>query len=1766
MRRDFQYNVGECVQVEAEIVADTAQCDNLTVTFGNGTDGPENFQWFYVVGTDTIFFSDEAEPTFTFPDTGKYEIILVAVPGYDCVDTVSQPLFLQYNSLTADFDWEIYDCDDESILYLNDLSVDFISPPNEWLWEIAFDSTIWTSTSQDTTFLLPNPSSGSITLTVRSVNGCVQSKTVDFQTGQNNPLDLLPDLIQICVGESAALNPNGLTNNYTYQWAPPVPVNQQMLVNPIVMPTLTTTYSVTITGPDALCQIIGEVTVEVFQEVELDFEPDTDCDARVVHFVNTSVNAAAGYFWNFGDPTTTNDTSSLANPTYTYPDYGNYEVTLMTAAGSICTDTITKEITIKEKILDAAFDYDFTACEDGQVAITFYDVSTNNQSNTTQRLWEFSGVYNGTSVLPSPTIIVTQEGELTVVLTITTDENCVDSTDQIVLNIDLTELPCLIDGEVIGCLEQGVVLNPCGDTTYTYHWSPSEGLSCTDCASPFANPQVTTTYTVMVENISADTCFITRQVTVVVPDDVGLVASDDVLTCEPTAILTATTNLTPVTFNWFDENGSVIAAGTSTITVDVSGYRFYVVSATDVHGCDYYDTVHVVGGPVDIEAVGDILACSDQLIDVYATNLDLNDTLTWQWTPEDAFVPGTTTSSDPELIIVDGHQTLYVHAINQFGCEAFDTVEVDIIDANNVLDFDYEVACNGSEVSFTNLSTGAYNFFWDFGDLSVTDDTSHLDNPTYNYPDTGTYLVSLTVDFDLPCIDTVQKEVEIANTQFVVDFDFEYLDCGEDSVTIQFLDSTHFFVSNITIDSFLWVLSNGDSSTLQNPIFTIFTDEDLGVTFTIWTSNDCMGMDEEFIKFEFPNIPLADTIVMCAGDSTFLNPTGDIAFAYNWFPDEFIDSLNVANPQVWPPQTTTYFVEVTSYTPDTCTIIKQVTVFVPDEINLEIEGDTLTCGQPVTLVASSPVSPLEYMWMATPPGGIVGTNETLVHYPTEDTSYELIVEDQYGCMDTAMHFVVNEKIDVDLEGVDVACPESPIVLNVVNNILEHGLDYSWSATLPGAILTGGMTASPTVHTPIAGASSTYTVIVENQHGCMDTLSTTITAHDFVPTVMEDVKVCVNVPTELNPGADPSLSYQWSTSAGFMSTEPNPVVTLSQSTIFTVIVSNMYGFDNCADTIEVEAFVPPAIEIMGVPDTFTCGSAIDLIATTNVDTEISWYDEQGILLQMGNPLQPNPDSAATYIVVAEDEYECLEADTFSVYNYQLDILLDGAGVIDTCPQDTYNICVNNLDPTDFLTYNWEAVSNGQIINGDTLACPEITTLQGLTAIFTVTVTNQWGCTQVEEATIETYTFDPIIREIQTICPDVPTPINPEAANSDLTYIWTPNTGLSCDTCPNPIATLDSSVQYQVMILGFNGADTCSMMGSVQVFVNPFIELSTNPSPDTVLCELTDILLSSNAVSPIVDSICWYENSLDNLIGCGSDITVTPNGAVTYFAVATDTLMCMDTVSLLVNAFPINTTLQEEYVFCEEDDVLDITIVNNDPLQDLVYSNWQDPEYIVDASSDSSTITVDEVPDVSLFTVDIENQFGCTATDSTTVYYYDVDVTIGEITSTKDTIYFNSGEFSQLDIIDFNPGYIYEWSPQDGLSDPFIHNPIAEPDETTIYTLIITNEDGCSTTRTITITVLNPDCDEPYIFLPNAFTPNGDGENDMLFVRSNIIAQMELSIYNRWGELVFRTNDQTIGWDGTYKGELLAPDVFGIYLTADCYNGQTFAKKGNVMILR
>lgn len=147
--------------------------------------------------------------------------------------------------------------------------------------------------------------------------------------------------------------------------------------------------------------------------------------------------------------------------------------------------------------------------------------------------------------------------------------------------------------------------------------------------------------------------------------------------------------------------------------------------------------------------------------------------------------------------------------------------------------------------------------------------------------------------------------------------------------------------------------------------------------------------------------------------------------------------------------------------------------------------------------------------------------------------------------------------------------------------------------------------------------------------------------------------------------------------------------------------------------------------------------------------------------------------------------------------------------------------------------------------------------------------------------------------------------------------------------------------------------------------------------------------------------------------------------------------------------------------------------------------------------------------------------------------------------------------------------FEWTPSESLSCTECPNPIANPYKTTVYTVRVFSDFGCINSDEVKVTVL---CDESQIFIPNTFTPNGDGVNDIFYVRGEGISDVKtFRIYNRWGELMFEksginTNDKMNGWDGTFNGQELPPDVYVYMVEAYCENDELLKLKGDVTIIR
>jgi gliding motility-associated-like protein len=145
-----------------------------------------------------------------------------------------------------------------------------------------------------------------------------------------------------------------------------------------------------------------------------------------------------------------------------------------------------------------------------------------------------------------------------------------------------------------------------------------------------------------------------------------------------------------------------------------------------------------------------------------------------------------------------------------------------------------------------------------------------------------------------------------------------------------------------------------------------------------------------------------------------------------------------------------------------------------------------------------------------------------------------------------------------------------------------------------------------------------------------------------------------------------------------------------------------------------------------------------------------------------------------------------------------------------------------------------------------------------------------------------------------------------------------------------------------------------------------------------------------------------------------------------------------------------------------------------------------------------------------------------------------------------------------------GFIYSWSPQEWLSCADCPNPIIQPLRSTTYLINISDSLGCfNITDTLRVEVI----EEFSLEVPQAFSPNGDGVNDVIYAEGWGLKELiSFKIYNRFGELVFEGNEFDQGWDGTYKGKDQMIETYVYTVEAETYSGEILSRKGNITLIR
>jgi gliding motility-associated-like protein len=223
-------------------------------------------------------------------------------------------------------------------------------------------------------------------------------------------------------------------------------------------------------------------------------------------------------------------------------------------------------------------------------------------------------------------------------------------------------------------------------------------------------------------------------------------------------------------------------------------------------------------------------------------------------------------------------------------------------------------------------------------------------------------------------------------------------------------------------------------------------------------------------------------------------------------------------------------------------------------------------------------------------------------------------------------------------------------------------------------------------------------------------------------------------------------------------------------------------------------------------------------------------------------------------------------------------------------------------------------------------------------------------------------------------------------------------------------------------------------------------------------------------------------------------------------------------------------------------------------------WSPPTYLSDPAIANPVV---QQPERSItYSLTVVGVNGCSSIQPATVL---VDVTPPPVVFAGDDTAVLVGQPVPLNGVDVNNiGFTtYQWSPPSGLNDPSVQDPVAQIEGNIIYSVTATTPGGCVGTGSIVIVVV-PAAD---IVVPNAFTPNGDGHNDVLKVYAPGIRDFKyFEVFNRWGQQVFSTANAGIGWDGMIGGQLSPMGTYVWVALGLDFQGRAVQRKGTVILIR
>jgi len=1535
------------------------------------------------------------------------------------------------------------------------------------------------------------------------------------------------------------------------------------------------TYNVSLTVTNgSVCTHTKIVPVYIFDlDANFSATPPAVCAGTPITFTGVNNPNYISYTWHFGN--SVSQTTTTNTVTYLYPVTGIYSPKLVITDRYGCKDSL-----VRTNISVNGINPSFTASSVqgcSPITVTFNDNSTTT-SAISVRTWNFG---DGTSMTaPGTTVTHTYltPGTYTVTLNLTDIAGC---------NAELVKPGYIILNRPVAaytasstnfCLGNSVSFTntSTGVAPLSYAWAFGDGNT-----SALLNPTHTYTtlgvYNARLVVTDATGCKDTLiRVINVSGVRAGFNMSDSVGNCPPLNVIFTNTSTGGSSYFWDFGNGGTSTSVSPSNVYSVPGVYTVRLIVTNATGCrdTILKTVRVNSGATGTFTYGPTSGCYPLTVTFTASTLNAtsvtfdfnngntrttppNGTATYTYTSPGIYVPVMVLSSGP------GCNTSIIGS---------DTIRINRVFAG--FSATPNALCLGGVVNFRDTSSVVGGVIttrsWDFGDGNIGTGT----NPAHTYAAAGTYNIRLIAGTASGCRDTTFRTVVVSPIPVVTAVDKNI--CIGSSVALQANGATTYSWSPAATLS-----CNNCVSPIATPTTT--------TTYTI-TGTNAAGCSSTGTVTVTVN-PLPSTLsaganqTICVGRSASLTATG--ASTYTWTADPTLSCVNCASPTATPTVTTTYF--VTGNSTAGCSSGASVTVIVNPRPNITTTNKAHCAGSADTLLATGGIS---YVW--SPATGLSNPNiANPIATPATTTTYTVTGTDANGCTNTATAVVtVNPVPTVNATGNTNICIGGSASLTA-----SGATSYTWS---PTATLSCGNCANP-IATPTA--NTTYTVTGTNTFGCTATATIAVVVNPLPSTLSAGPAQSVCTGNTATLTATGASTYTWNASPTLSCTNcASPVASPAATTTYCVTGTSTAG---CTSTACVTVTVLPLPVITTVNKAHCIGGADTLSAAGGVS--YVWSPATGLsCTACANPVA-TPAATTTYTVTGTGANGCINRATAVVTVNPLPVI---------AVTGNRSICQGSgttLTASGAATYSWSpatSLSNANIANPT--ATPATTTT------YTVTGTSATGCIGTTTVTVTVNTLPNV-----TAGPDLETCLGTPvglSASGAATYVWTPVNGLSCTNCPSPTANPTVTTTY--VVTGTDGAG-CRDTGTVRVTIKPLPVISAGR--DTSICNLSSIQLQATGGT----NYTWSPAATLSCTNCSNPVA-SPTTTTTYTVSAVGANGCLNsdqvTISLYtppaINAGPDQTICSgriaqlqasggNTYVWspvstlscvncsnpqatppatmsykvvgtdmygCVDSDEVAITVIQRDPTHISAGGEICEGETFrltasggtgytwMPAESLNSRSVADPIArprQTTTYRVAIQQGQCFSDTLSATVIVHPLP----SINAGSDRNIVAGGSIP-IQTTGTNIA-TYAWTPSDGLSCNNCAEPVAAPTKTTTYRVNVVSEHGCISSDEVTVFVT---CDEKQLWLPNTFTPNGDGQNDRFYPHGKGITSVtRFRIYNRWGEVIYDmtnmpTDDPNYGWDGTYKNQQLKPDVFVYYITAKCSTGEPLEIKGDITLVR